>query len=217
MLTEFEQRIYNCFLATSRSALKKPFTLRKDFSDFTETDTNYLYIKKLGMFFTKHPQVDMRVYFGAPFEIYKDGEHYGLQFFTTQKAIGLYSMYVKKLREQSPDTPQQLESIKGSLAFIIRFCSDRKIKFSEYLSYKSPETTTEAFLSHYKNREANLYVLLKIPNFERTVYSLDEELRSLFFGESLDQLSSFKIKLHQSTQAKPLIESTIKKALQVLQ
>jgi hypothetical protein len=217
MLTDFEQRIYNCYLATTRSALGKPFTLRKDFSDFNESDPNYRWIKKLSGFFVKFPQVDMRTYFRAPFEIYKDGESYDLKFFATQKAISLYSMYTKRLQEQSPDTPEQLQSIKSSLAFIIKFCAERKIPFNDYISYKSPGGSTEDFLSHYKNREVNLYVLLKLPGFERTAYSLDEELRALFFGETLDKLTSFKIKLHQSTQAKQLIESTIKKAVQVLQ
>lgn len=217
MLTDFEQRIYNTYLATSRSALGKPFTLRKDFSKFDESDPNYVYIKKLGMFFKKFSHIDMRMYFRAPFEIYKDGEQYELRFFATQKAVALYSMYVKKFQEQSPDTDEQIQSIKDSLSFIIKFCHEHQIKFSDYISYKISGANTEEFLSHYKNREVNLYVLLKMPNFERTVYSLDEELRALFFGESLDKISSFKIKLHQSVKAKPLIDNTIKKALQVLQ
>lgn len=217
MLTDFEQRVYNTYLATTRSALGKPFTLRKDFSDFTESDFNYRYIKKLGMFFLKHSSVDMRMYFRAPFEIYKDGEQYDLKFFTSQKAIAIYSMYVKKTQEQSPETPEQMKHIKDSLSFVIKFCHERKIPFSEYINYKSPGACTEEFLSHYKNREVNLYVLLKMPGFERTVYSLDEELRTLFFGDSLDKISSYKIKLHQSLQSKQLIESTIKKAIQVLQ
>lgn len=217
MLTDFEQRVYNTYLATSRSALGKPFTIRKDFSDFTETDFNYRYVKKLALFFYKHSGVDMRMYFRAPFEIYKDGEQYDLKFFASQKAVAIYSMFVKRSQEQSPETVEQIKHIKESLSFIIKFCHELKIPFSYYISYKSPGACTEEFLSHYKNREVNLYVLLKMPNFERTVYSLDEELKSLFFGESLDKISSYKIKLHQSTLAKQLIESTIKKAIQVLQ
>lgn len=216
MLNEFEQRVYNTYLAVSRSAVGKPFTLRKDFSDFNETDHNYVPIKKLAHFFQKHPQVDQRVYFLAPFEIYKDGEHYDLKFFTTQKAIGLYSMLSKRLQEQSPDTDSQMQEIKSSLGFVVRYCYEHKIKIADYISYLEPGSTTEAYLSHYKNKQVNLYVLLKLPGFERHAYSLDEELRSLFFGESLDQLSSFKIKLHQSQKAKPLIEDILRKASTLL-
>jgi len=217
MLSDFEQKVYNTYLATSRSALRKPFTLRKDFSKFTETDPNYRFIKKLGAFFTKHPQVDMKVYFMAPFEIYKDGETYDLKFFASQKAIGLYSMFMKKLQEQSPDTDDQISSIKASLGFIIKYCHANSIMLSGYTSYKEPGATMEAYLSHFKNNQVNIYVLLKMPNFERKMYELDEELRELFFGPVLDKIASFKIKLYNSTKAKLLIEDTLKKATQILQ
>lgn len=217
MLTEFEQNIYNTYLATSRSALGKPYRLREDFSKFDETDHNYAYIKKLGAFFKKHTSVDQRVYFLAPFEIYKDGEMHDLKFFASQKGIAIYSAFVKRLQEQSPDTEEQIRSIKSSLSFLIKFCYEKKINLLAYTSYKEPEATVESFLSHYKNKQVNLYVLLKMPNFERQVYKLDEELRELFIGDVLDKLASYKIKLHKSTQAKDLIENTLKKASQILQ
>jgi len=213
MLTDFEQRIYNTHLAISRSSLGKPFTLRKDFSDLVESDLNYQCIKKLSRFFSKHSQIDIGVYFKSPYEIYKDGEHYDLKFFVTQKAISVYSMYMKRLQEQSPDSEDQFEIIRKSLAFIIRFCCDEHIPFSDYITYKKPNAVMEEFLSHYKNGNVSLYVLLRIPKFEKIAYSLDEELRELFFGNILDNLSSFKIKLHQSVKSKKLIEDTLKKIL----
>lgn len=216
MLTEFEQKIYNCYLATSRSCLNKPFTLRKDFSDFTEKDYNYIFIKKLALFFDKFPQIDMGTFFRAPFEIYNDGELYDLKFFSTQKAIAVYSSFVKRLQEQSPESPEQLKKIKESLSFVIKYCVEKNIPITGYINYKSPGSTTEDYLSHFKLNKVCLYVLLKLPNFEKNVYSLDEELRSLFFGDALDKISSLKIKLYQSKKANQLIDNTLKQAIQIL-
>ncbi|MCZ2338523.1 MAG: hypothetical protein LC127_10040, partial [Chitinophagales bacterium] len=82
--------------------------------------------------------------------------------------------------------------------------------------YKSPGATTEDFLGHYRNRNVSIYVLLKIPGFEKLVYSLDEELRVLFFDDTLDKLSAFKIRLYKSDTAKQLIEKTISRINQLL-
>ncbi len=216
MLNEFEQRVYNCYLATTRSSLNKPFTLRKDFSDFSEESEYYRYTKKLAAFFLKFPSIDMQQYFRAPFEIYKDGESYDMKFFISQKAIALYSMYIKRLNDESPDSPDQISFIKSSLAFIIKFCIDNRISIDNYIYYKSPGATTEDFLGHYRNRNVSIYVLLKIPGFEKLVYSLDEELRVLFFDDTLDKLSAFKIRLYKSDTAKQLIEKTISRINQLL-
>ena len=216
MLNDFQQRVYNCYLSTTRSALKQPFTLRKDFSDFTEESEYYRYTKKLAMFFRKFPNIDMQQYFRAPFEIYKDGEQYDMKFFISQKAIALYSMYVKRLNDESPDSPDQILHIRNSLVFIIKFCRDNHISIDNYIYYKSPGATTEDFLTHYRNRNVSIYVLLKMPGFENVVYSLDEELRELFFDDVLDKISTFKIRLYKSDKAKPLIEKTINSIKQIL-
>ena len=125
-------------------------------------------------------------------------------------------MYVKRLNDESPDSPDQITHIKNSLSFIIRFCMDNNIKVDNYIYYKSPGATTEDFLTHYKNRNVSIYVLLKMPGFESVVYSLDEELRQLFFDDILDKLSAFKIRLYKSDTARQLIEKTINKINQLL-
>jgi hypothetical protein len=218
MLTEYEQDVYNTYLAVTRSEQNKPFTLRKDFSDFTEEDPRYRYVQKLANFFKKYPQVDKRDFFAAPYQIYKDDEftQYGLEYYVTQKAISVYSMYTKRLQETSPDSDIQLNSIKKSLEFIIRFCHENHIPFSEYLEYKDKGSVIEAFYGHFKDKKTNIYVLLQFPRFEAKMYGLDEELKSLFFGEIPDNLTKYKIRLYKSQQAKKIIETTVKNALKIL-
>ena len=47
--------------------------------------------------------------------MYKDEEHFPLSFYTTQKAIAIYSTVQKQKKEELPDTQDQIADIKKSL------------------------------------------------------------------------------------------------------
>ena len=97
-MTQFEQVIYNKYLAISRLMLKKPFKLRKDFKGFENTK-NYLYVQKLANLFNRNPEIDLQLFFEAPFKIYKDESYFDLKFYNSRKALKVYRIAVDNLRK----------------------------------------------------------------------------------------------------------------------
>ena len=96
-MTDFEKRIYNSYLAVTRSMNNKPFRLRKNFDGF-EDKPEYIYVKKLANLFNRHHNLNIDDFFRAPFTIYQDPEIYSIQFYTTQKAIKVYKIHLNKLK-----------------------------------------------------------------------------------------------------------------------
>ena len=66
-------------------------------------------IKFLQLFFEKFPQVNIREFLGAPYQIYKDEDHFPLSFYTTQKAISIYSAVQKHKKEELPEIRKYLK------------------------------------------------------------------------------------------------------------
>ena len=94
-MTSFEQLVYNMFLATSRSAQKKPFTLRKDWKDF-EKSSNYIHVYRLANLFSRNPSIDPQRFFKAPYQVWSDEGYFDLTFYTTRKAIKAYNLVNEK-------------------------------------------------------------------------------------------------------------------------
>lgn len=92
MFTDFEKAIYNVYLKESRSAKNQPYKLRKDFSKVNSTIT--LCLKKLSDFFIKHKEIKPNDFFKAPYSVYPEGDTFDLKFFTTQKAISVYKIFI---------------------------------------------------------------------------------------------------------------------------
>ena len=95
MINKQQQRIYNSWLAITRSSAGKPFQLRKDFTKFDEITASNLY--KLEKLFTKHKSIDMQDFFVAPFKVYGDTNNVPLKWYTTMKAINVYKIYKKQV------------------------------------------------------------------------------------------------------------------------
>ena len=95
-ITELEKLLYNKHLATSRKLKNKPFKLKGDFSDVIKTD-KAKYLKRISVLFKKHPEIDPDVFFSAPYKLYPDVEYFGLDYFSTMRAIKAYTNYKKKL------------------------------------------------------------------------------------------------------------------------
>ena len=211
MLNKFEQSIYNAYLKVYRissgGGFYKP---RKDFSDFTESNPNYMYIKKLAIFFTKYKHINVNDFLSAPYEIYKDNKPYYLDFYISQKAITVYNAYIKRLQEQSPDSEGNTQRIYDSLKFLTKFCVENKITPEQYLDFKTPGYAVEDFYIHILERKMSIYVLINIVDFDRKVYRIDEELREIYLGNILDNLSSFRVKLYRSS-INNIITNTITK------
>jgi len=199
--------IYNTYLSVSRGSQNKPWRARKDFDGF-ETTIDGVLCKKLELFFKKFPQINIKEFFQAPYTIYKDEQHFPLKFYTTQKAIAVYSTVQKQKLEESPDTSNQIEDIKKSLKHIGLTCLERKITFENYCYEKNGYTYTPVV--DYNNKLINIYVLIKLPSFESIINSFNLQDKELYLKNIHNSIGKFKLRLNMSTRAKNLIDEGFK-------
>ena len=110
--------IYNLHLSTYRTNKNKPYKIRQNFDNFAEEHPeDYKHLLRIEKLFSMCPAINRRLYFRAPYHIYKDKEYFDLRYFTTQSAIKSYNLLLKEHEGQSPDSPSQIEFIKESLFF----------------------------------------------------------------------------------------------------
>tara|TARA_Y100000592_G_C5461240_1_gene314092 strand:+ start:1272 stop:1916 length:645 start_codon:yes stop_codon:yes gene_type:complete len=207
-ITEHEKAIYNKFLAVTRSSQNQPFKLRKDFSSFSE-NVNYVYLKKLGLFFSKFPNIVMDDFFAAPFHIYNDKSSYDLKFYTSQKALKIYTIYQTKKQNEMPDEPNQLFFIKQSLNFILKFCKENNITVSEYITHKT--NNMNSFILHLKERKISIYVLFGFENAEKLLKSIGPETMDFMFKDLKNKLAIYRTRFYTSKKAKLLVKHGLEK------
>ncbi len=207
-MTEKEKRLYNSYLIASKVIRKKPFTLRKNFSGFEDSD-NYFYLKKISNFLDKYPQIKQDLYFQAPYALYKDTDFFPLQFFASQKAIKTYTLYLQEIREQSPDSDAQMQLIKDSLRFIANFCLKNKIPIEKYITYKPG--ITYAWTVHLREHKITIYSLFEFPELYEILKSIPLDEKSLLLDDIDDHIHAYKNRYNNSTNAKNLVQTGIKK------
>lgn len=208
-ITEFEKQIYNKYLAISRSCINKPFKLRKDWDGFEETK-NYPLTTKLAFFFKKHSHVNLDDFFKAPYDIYSELESsFDLKFYTTQRALKIYTLYMQKKRVQSPDTDEQLYSIKKSLQYILTYCTRNKLSIDNYITHTVG--TVPAFMNHLKKGDINVYVLFGFPGFEQSLKSVDADTLRFVLGDIYHNLPRTRTQFQSSRLAKQFISAGVNK------
>jgi len=208
-LTDLEKNIFNCHLATTRSALGKPFKLRKNFGNLTESTRFYL--NRLRIFFTKFPEISMREYFKAPYEMYKDVSHYGLEYFASPKAIKAYSLYKKQ--EHLQDVDQQLGGVKVGLGFMVNFCLENNLTWPQY---ESGEQGLPLWAIHTKEGRVPPVALFAISNLAEKLQNLGSELTELYLGDFGLDIYNQKLRYLKSTKIKPYIEKILPKIKHLL-
>lgn len=208
MISNFEKHIYNAHLAISRACRNKPFRVRENFEDF-ETDSDYVNVKKLSIFFNSYKSVDVDTFFRAPYEIYDKQDWFDLQFFTTQKALKTYTLYQTRKENEHPDTKNQLFFIKDSLKFILSFCRAKNITIGDYIFHKDDKMNT--FLIHLKERKISIYVLFGLIGAEKILYSLPEDIKGFMFKELFNKIDTFRTRFASSSKAKFLVHEGLKK------
>lgn len=199
--------IYNAYLGTSRRALNQPWRPRKDFDGFDKTPDGII-CRKLELFFKKFPQISPQEFFKAPYEVYRDESHFPLNFYTTQKAIAVYTALKKQKQEESPDTDNQLKNIKESLKFIATQCFECKITLEQYCNTKTGYIS-QPFVD-YAERRINIYVLIKLPFFDLQLNSLNLQDRELYLKDTHNNIAKYKMRLNVSTRAKNLIDEGLR-------
>jgi hypothetical protein len=208
-LQEIEKNIFNCHLATTRSAMGKPFKLRKKFDNLT--DSALFYLRRLRIFFTKFPEIDMREYFRAPYEMYKDVPYYDLEYFASPKAVKAYSLYKKQ--EHLQDLDQQMESVKSGLGFMANFCLENNLTWQQYTT---GDQDLPLWAIHVKEGHVPPVALFAISNLAEKLQNLGSELTELYLGDFGLDIYNQKLRYLKSTKIKSYIEKILPKIKHLL-
>ena len=202
MITDLERRIYNKHLAVSRSLRGKAFKLKQDFTDF-QNDPKYIHIKRLSIFFTKYPDVNMDTYFIAPYKLYTDVPYFDLSYFASPRAIKTYTVYKQQLFQESPDS--QIQDIKESLRFLVQYCLKNSIQLHDYVFYKE-KSIEPIWTYHIKHNKINPYVLMEFPNIFHTIQEMPKDEREFLLGRFGTNFLDYRTKYMNSKELRPFLE-----------
>lgn len=200
-LTQLEKLLFNKHLAVSRSEKSKPFKTRKNFSDIANTD-KHKFLKRISTLFGKHPEIDPDIFFKAPYKLYPDVDYFGLDYFSTMRAVKAYTTYKKQLFLQDPDS--QVEQVKESLRFIANFCISQGIYFHQYQFHKTADMYT--WMKHYKENKINVYSVMGFMNIFSNVKGLADDVQKFFIGEFVEQFQRLYMTYNQSQLLKPYMQ-----------
>jgi hypothetical protein len=203
-MSELEKLIYNKHLAVTRSLKNKPFRFKKDFSDIVDTD-KHKYLKRLAIFLRKHPDVELNVFFEAPYKLYPDVAYFGLDYFSSMRAIRAYTLYRKMLFLKDPDS--QIESVKESLKFIANFCIEEKILLHQYPHHKISDHFT--WMTHYKENKINILSMMEFKDVYSSVQTLAEDIQRFFVQNFIEQFKSLYVSYNNSSKLKPFLKKAV--------
>lgn len=206
-VTEKQKNIYNKHLAISRQSRNKPFKIKKNFSDIDAT--TQLSLIKIERLLSKFPNIDLDVYFKAPFSLWKDTEYFPLEYFATQAALRAFSLYKKQLLEQNIDSNESLDEIKSSLMFICKFCISNDITLDQYIIHKSG--ITYSWSKHIQNASITPYVMFGFNNIDKIIFNIPEDESEYMLGTFKEKFYVYKNAFNKSTTAKHTIIEGLKK------
>lgn len=202
-LSLFQQQIYNTWLRVIRTRAKKPFRPRTKWDDLNPSYV--LYLNQLAAFFGKHQHIDVECFFDAPYEVYVHDVNasYTLQFYTTHKAISLYTSYLRLLKLLNPDHPLSIKWINQSFVYIGRYCINNNMTLSNYGS-QTPGCFVAPFLRHIKDGHITIYAMFAFPSAVAAIQALDVDVRQLMLSDI--DVHQFLRDYMQSKKAKPVAE-----------
>lgn len=213
MLNELQKNLYNMHLATTRSHQNKPFTIRKNFDDFeTEKPEDYVNLLKIEQL-VKSCNLNVKNYFKAPYQTYKDVEYFDLQFYTTQKAIKCYTIQINLLKSTLPDEKEQLTFIKDSLIFLKEYCIENNISLGSYFKQESGLSPTWA--THLVTYKTSIYLIIGFEllgcNIYDMMHSMHPDDREMYLGNIQENYPKYRKHINESKIAKRLIVEGINK------
>lgn len=213
-MTELEKTVYNTYLRISRTRSGKHFKYRKKFDNF-EDNKAYVPVKKIAKLLLNHPHIDINDFFNAPYEVYPEKNYeYGLDinFYTTLKATGCYSIFKKMCDDRNPD--EQIESIKKSLYFIYIFCKDNEVDIEKYLDHKTNAERT--FMLHLRERKVNIYTLFGLSNFDNIMSRMEPNAAKFTLGHLYLSLDLYRSRYYNSKVTINVVSKAIKKLTKIL-
>jgi len=196
-----EKLIYNLYLKTSRTNSGLPYRLRKQWHGFEES-IYFPKVLKLKNFFNRNKNVDVVEFFEAPYTVYAGESGFDLDFYSSQKAIAVYTMSLKRKLQLPPDDSYHLEKISKGLKFIQKYCYIKKINLEDYLKQK--EGVQSVFVIHLKERKISIYNLFAFSDFDRYLKTNDPDLLRFTLGDMYDNIPVFRTKFLGSNTAKRL-------------
>ena len=203
-----EKIIYNTFLRISRTQSGLPFRLRKQWHGFEETPY-YPQVIRLKNFFTRNRSVDIMEFFHAPYTVYPGESGFDLAFYSSPKAIKVYTIAQKKKLLLPPDDTYHLNNIAKRLKYIQRFCSDKGTAVIDYINHK--EGIQSSYIVHLKERKISIYNLFAFGDFERNFSQHDPDLLRFTLGDIYDNIAVFRTKFLTSKSAKLLAKQGLEK------
>jgi hypothetical protein len=208
MLNSFEQSIYNEYLKVSRQVKDKPYRLRKNFNSI---EPNIIvFIKRIARILTKFPNINTTDFFKAPYVLYGKDDFFDLQYYTSQRAIKAYALYISKESDHDPDSDDILNKIVSSLKFLKTFLIENNLTLNSYADHISGQT--KSFLVHWKERKLHTYVLIEMPNILNYIRHEDQELLKFMFGENIhENIQIYKNRFFSSKKCKLLVKEGLKK------
>ena len=208
-----EKIIYNTFLKTSRVKSGLPYRLRKQWHGFEDTPY-YAHVLKLKNFFSRNRGVDVAEFFEAPYTIYPGESGFDLDFYSSQKAIKIYTLALKKKMLLDPDDPYHLNQVSRGLKFILKYCQENNIQLQDYLPYKTG--IQRIFITHLKERKISIYNLFAFINFDREFKSEDADILRFTLGDIYDNLDVFRTKYLNSKTLRKIAELGLQKVNNIL-
>jgi len=203
-LSEEQKRIYNNHLAISRKMRDKPFRIRKNFDELDTNKTQTL--EKLNRMFNSYPNIDVQLFFEAPYFLYQDMEYFDLDYFTTQKAKKDYTQYIKQIQLMSPDSEESLKRLISGLKFISNFCNEHNLTLDEYVLFS--EKNIPSMLEHLKNHKINFYVLHALGVSK---INIENRILEFMFSDFWKTFQKTKNMFYTSNKMKELAKKAIEK------
>lgn len=206
-----EKIIYNTFLKISRSQAGLPYRLRKQWDGFEETP-QYQHILRLKNFFSRNRGVDIKEFFSAPFTIYPGESGFDLPFYSSPKAIKIYTLAQKKKLFLPPDDIFHLTNIAKGIKYIWRFTKEKNIDLYSYPKFK--DGVQASFVIHLKEKRVSIYNMFAFECFEGELLTHDPEILKFTLGELYDNLAVFRTKFLASKSAKTLAVQGLRRLFQ---
>lgn len=212
VLTSQEKNNYNSYLYALRTTQGKPFSPRKDFAKFDEKDSYHL--RRITTMLNKYPHIKPEMYFKAPFMLYKDKTFFGLDYFAGMAAVKSFTVYMKKIQEQEPDSDDQMKFIQESLKYIGAFCIKNKITVEEYPKHKTGITFD--WMKHVKTHQVSIYSLMEFDDIQDTMREVAEDEKELFLGPIGKSFYTYKDRYVRSKDAKYLVTQGLNKIRKII-
>lgn len=210
MLTDEEKRIYNNHLVASRKSQNLPFQIRRNFDNLDQEKITLL--QRLRKFFENYPHIRQEDFFMAPFKIWSDQKHYGLDFFVSGKARKAYTQYIKSIQVEDPDSDDALRRLIEGFKFLFKFCSEKSLTIEDYPLYV--EETLPCMVSHLKDHHINFYLLHAI-GVSRL--NIDTKILDFVFGwDFYPVFQKTKSKFYSSKKMKKLSKQALTKITEKL-